>query len=88
MCLAVPAEVISLDQGVARVNVGGSVGTCFVDAVPEVEVGDYVLMHAGYAIAILSISEAEETLRLLKEAYGEGSSDAVLGSGPGPIGPG
>lgn len=71
MCLAVPAEVISIDDGVARVSISGNVRECLVDLVPGVEVGDYVLMHAGYAVQIIEPEDAEETINLLREAYSE-----------------
>ncbi len=82
MCLAVPVEVVAVADGVARVNVGCSETFCAVDAVPGVRTGDYILMHAGHAIAVVDVREAEETLRLLKEAYCAEGSQEVLRSGP------
>ena len=70
MCLAVPAEVISLGPP-ARVRIEGNVRECFLDLVPDARIGDYVLLHAGMAIQVLDSEEAEETLKLLEEAYGD-----------------
>lgn len=71
MCLAVPAEVVSLDENTAQVDIAGNRRECLVDLVPQVQVGDFVLMHAGFAIQIISREDAEETMQLLKEAYGD-----------------
>jgi len=70
MCLAVPARVVSIQDNTAVVEIEGNKRECFIDLVPEVKEDDYVLMHAGYAIQILSHEDAQETLELLREAYG------------------
>jgi len=70
LCLAVPAEIISLGPP-ARVRIEGNVRECFLDLVPDARIGDYVLLHAGMAIQVLDPEEAEETLELLEEAYGD-----------------
>jgi hydrogenase expression/formation protein HypC len=67
MCLAIPARVNELDGEVAKVDFGEGVLRQVDVTLVEVEVGDYVLVHAGYAIQVLSEEEAEETLRLWKE---------------------
>jgi hydrogenase expression/formation protein HypC len=68
MCLAVPARVIEMrDDLLGLVELGGVVReVCFM-LLPDVRVGDYVLLHAGYALQKLDTAEAEETLRLLAE---------------------
>ncbi len=71
MCLAIPAEVVSLDGNTAEVEIAGNRRECQVDLVPEVQVGDFVLMHAGFAIQIISPEDAEQTMQLLREAYGD-----------------
>ncbi|HIH00574.1 TPA: HypC/HybG/HupF family hydrogenase formation chaperone [Thermoplasmata archaeon] len=66
MCLAVPAEVKSIDGANAKVDFGGvmrSVNLSLVDA----KVGDFVIVHAGYAIEVLDREEAEKTLQLFRE---------------------
>lgn len=88
MCLAVPARIVAIEDGVARVDISGNRTRCYIDVVPGVEVGDYVLMHAGYALHVLREDEARETLRLLREAHREEDPDAAPGSRIGPEGPG
>jgi len=67
MCLAIPAKVVNIKGDSARVDFGEGVlrevNVMLVDA----KVGDYVLVHAGYAIQVLSEEEALETLRLWNE---------------------
>ena len=66
MCLAVPAKIIKINGDKAQADFGGilrEVNVALVDA----KVGEYVLVHAGYAIQTLSRKEAEETLRIWKE---------------------
>lgn len=67
MCLSLPARVISVSGDVAEVSVGGAVFSAGLQMVQDVAVGDYILLHAGFAIEKLSEEEALETLRLLKE---------------------
>lgn len=66
MCLAVPAEVKSVDGHMATVDFGGVTRTANVSLV-DAKVGDYVIVHAGYAIEILDREEAEKTLELFRE---------------------
>lgn len=77
MCLAVPARVTAIEGRTARVDLQGNERDCSIDVVPDVEVGDYVLMHAGYAVQIISGEDARETLRLLREAYGAEDPDGL-----------
>lgn len=67
MCLAIPALVKSINGRQAEVEVGGVGRRVSIWLTPEVKVGDYVLLHTGYAINIINEAEAEETLRLLQE---------------------
>lgn len=67
MCLAVPAIIKSRDGLLAEVEVGGVARQASLQLTPEADVGDYVLLHTGFAINILNPEEAEETLRLLRE---------------------
>ncbi|MFC2007393.1 HypC/HybG/HupF family hydrogenase formation chaperone [Chloroflexota bacterium] len=67
MCLAIPALVKSINGKTAEVEVGGVSRKVSIWLTPEVKVGDYVLLHTGYAINIIDEAEAEETLRLLQE---------------------
>ena len=67
MCLSLPAKVISIVGDMAEVSVGGAVFRAGIQMVDGVMVGDYVLLHAGFAIEKLKEGDALETLRLLKE---------------------
>lgn len=68
MCLAVPAKILEIDDNrEARVDVGGIVRSANLLLVPEAEIGDYILLHAGYAIARVEEQEALETLELLEQ---------------------
>ena len=67
MCLAVPAQIRSLTDEEAEVDVGGVRRTISVSLTPEARVGDYVYIHAGFAISVLDEAEALESLRLLRE---------------------
>jgi hydrogenase expression/formation protein HypC len=67
MCLAIPAKVVTVEKDKARVDFGGGVVREVNVILVSVEVGDYVLVHAGYAIQVLDKEEALETLRLWNE---------------------
>lgn len=66
MCLAVPMRVVSIEGVEAEVEQGGTRLRARIDLVENVKVGDYVLVHAGFAIQTLDEDEALETLRLLE----------------------
>jgi hydrogenase expression/formation protein HypC len=71
MCLAIPGKVVSIEQSnglrVGRVQFGGIVRQASLDFVPEAEVGDYVMVHVGFAISRVDAAEAERTYQLLEE---------------------
>lgn len=68
MCLAVPAKVVEFpDESTARVNFFGNTRVVSAILVPEVKLNDYVLIHAGCAIAIIDEQSALETLKLWRE---------------------
>jgi hydrogenase expression/formation protein HypC len=67
MCLAIPAKVISREQDLAQVDFGEGVLREINVALVDARVGDYVLVHAGYAIQVLDEKEALETLSLWNE---------------------
>ena len=67
MCLAIPALVRSIEGHQAEVDIEGVTRQVSIQLTPEVRVGDYVLLHTGYAINIIDPTEAEETLKLLRE---------------------
>ena len=67
MCLAIPVLIKSIEDKEAEVEIGGITRRISLRLTPEAKVGDYVLVHTGYAINILDQEEAEETLRLFAE---------------------
>ena len=71
MCLAIPGKVVeAFDQGgilMAKVQFGGIVREACLEYVPETQVGDYVLVHVGFAISRLDEEEAQRTYQLLEE---------------------
>jgi len=67
MCLAIPAKVVTIKEDKARVDFGEGVLREVDVALVSVRVGDYVLVHAGYAIQVLDEKEALETLQLWNE---------------------
>lgn len=69
MCLAIPARVTELlDPDMAKVEVGGIVKTVSLCLVDDVDVGDYVILHVGFALSKLEPEEARQTLALFAEA--------------------
>ena len=67
MCLAIPALIKSIEGQQAEVDIEGVTREASLQLTPEANVGDYVLLHTGYAISIIDAAEAEETLKLLRE---------------------
>jgi len=71
MCLAVPGEILETEERdgnrIAKVQFGGITRQAYLNFVPEAQVGDYVLVHVGFAISRVDPAEAARTFRLLKE---------------------
>ncbi len=67
MCLAIPAKVVNVKEDKAQVDFGEGVLREVNVTLVNAKVGDYVLVHAGYAIQVLSEKEAQETLQLWNE---------------------
>jgi len=67
MCLSIPARVESIDGEMAIVNVGGVQYNASLQMVEDVGIGDYVLLHTGFAIQKISEEDAKETLEIFKE---------------------
>lgn len=70
MCLAVPAKIIELDNQMARVEVGGLTRDASMVLLPDAVVGDFVLIHAGFAISVVDEEAAMETIRLFEQMTG------------------
>jgi hydrogenase expression/formation protein HypC len=84
MCLALPMRITALDGARATIAAAGLEQECSTMLVPDVSVGDYVLVHAGFAISVLDQAEAQETYELFREigAFDEGD-DAEGEAAPG-----
>ena len=70
MCLAIPSKIVRIDNLIATVDVYGARRDISLMLLPEeVTVGDYVLVHAGFAIQKVARDFAEESLKLIKETF-------------------
>ena len=67
MCLAIPAQIEKMEDKSATVVLAGSRTNVSLALVPEAKMGDWVLVHAGYALAVLDAEEARETYELLAQ---------------------
>jgi hydrogenase expression/formation protein HypC len=67
MCLAIPAQIKSINGVEGLVEIGGVGRTISLWLTPEARTGDYVYVHTGYAISVVDEAEALESLRLLRE---------------------
>ena len=66
MCLSVPAQVISIDGEIAEVSVGGTLVKANLSLVDGIAIGDYILLHTGFALQKIDEQEAAETLNIFK----------------------
>ena len=71
MCLAVPGKIIEAEERdgdrIAKVKFGGIAREVFLNFVPEAQVGDYVMVHVGFALSRVDAEEAARTYRVLEE---------------------
>jgi len=67
MCLAVPAKITEITNGVATVELGGITRQASLMLLPSASLGDYVLIHAGFAITLVDEREAAKTLAIFDE---------------------
>jgi hydrogenase expression/formation protein HypC len=72
MCLGIPGEIISIEEDgqqmrKAKVRFGGITRDAYLDLVPDAVVGDYVIVHVGFAISKIDAEEAQQTFDLLAE---------------------
>ena len=71
MCLGTPAKVLELYEKngmkMGKVDFGGVIKEACLEYVPEVKVGDFTIIHVGFAISILDEEEARETMQLIKQ---------------------
>ena len=69
MCLSIPAKIIEIENQMAKVSIGNVISEASLQLVEDAKIGDYVLLHTGFAIEIINEKEANETIRLLNEVY-------------------
>jgi hydrogenase expression/formation protein HypC len=67
MCLSIPARIVTINGDMAEVSAGGAIFIAGLHLIENANVGDYILVHAGFAIQKLSEEEASETLKLFDE---------------------
>jgi len=71
MCLAIPGKILEIYESgglrMGRLDFGGTVRECCLTYVPEAKLGDYAIIHVGFAISLLSESEAMATLDTLRQ---------------------
>lgn len=69
MCLAIPAKIMAIEDDTATVDVDGVVRRADLTLVENARIGDYVIMHAGFAIDVMDERAGLESLALLREAF-------------------
>lgn len=67
MCLGIPAKIIFIEGEIATVSIGGVEYPASLQLLPDASLGDYVIIHAGFAIEKIDLQEAEETIRIIHE---------------------
>jgi hydrogenase expression/formation protein HypC len=77
MCLAIPSQIVQIDGNDATIDVAGVRRRTSLMLLEEVQVGDYVIVHAGFAIQKLDAQAALETLALLREAAAAADKDIL-----------
>jgi hydrogenase expression/formation protein HypC len=82
MCLAIPSKIVSIENSMAVIDVDGVRRECSLLLVEDAHEGDYVIVHAGFAISKIDEAAAKETLALLKEAAALMDAGDRGGSGP------
>ena len=67
MCLSIPARIVTINGTMADVSAGGAIFKAGLHMIEDAKVGDYILLHAGFAIQKISEMEAAETIKLFEE---------------------
>lgn len=79
MCLAIPGKITEIYQSagliMGKIDYGGVVSEACLAYVPEAKIGDYAIVHVGFALNLLSEQEAQETLKLLQEISAQEEAD-------------
>lgn len=77
MCLSIPGKVISIENDIATVSIGGSEVQAGLQLLDDVNIGDYVLVHSGFALQLISEEEAAQTLALIRELEDLSNDDDI-----------
>ncbi len=81
MCLAIPGKVIEIteENGIqmGRIDYAGTVNTACLAYVPEVKTGQYVIVHAGFALSVIDEDEARKTLALFDEMVQQAAEEGL-----------
>jgi hydrogenase expression/formation protein HypC len=74
MCLGIPGEIVSIEEGeqlrTAKVRFGGATRDVYLDLVPDAQVGDYVIVHVGFALSKIDADEAGNVFDMLRTLGG------------------
>jgi hydrogenase expression/formation protein HypC len=74
MCLGIPGEIVSIEEGenlrTAKVRFGGATRDVYLDLVPDAQVGDYVIVHVGFALSKIDADEAGNVFDMLRTLEG------------------
>ena len=85
MCLAIPAKITEVSEdNIAQVDILGAVRSASLDLVPQAKLGDYVLVHAGFAIEVVDPQFAQETLDIIREFPELADESCLLGAPSAP----
>jgi hydrogenase expression/formation protein HypC len=68
VCLAIPSQIVKIENSMATINIDGAQVTASLLLLEDAKVGDYVIVHAGFAIHKIDEKEARKSLKILKEA--------------------
>lgn len=79
MCLGTPARILAIDGQFAEAEIGGIKIRTALHLVEDIQVGDYVLIHTGFAIEKLTPQEADENIRLLREIEDTEADQSING---------
>ena len=77
MCLSVPAKIVKINGSIAQASIGGSIIDVGLQLVEGVKVGDYVLVHTGFALEKIDEQEARETLKMLNDLAEEDPEEMI-----------
>ena len=75
MCVGLSARVISIEDGAALIDASGAKRTVSAELIDDLEPGDYVMVHAGVALAKITDTSADETGKIMESLHGIGTAD-------------